>query len=294
MKPKSYTFFIAFSPHGNMRRVRVPLAVLHVMLALSVVGGVTVLAGVGSYSRMLWKVTDYNSLRREKDTLKKQYTHLQAVVKDTNQRLSSLQGLATQVALTYGIMRFRQTPFGLAEGPVDSEAAYRQSVEQFDFLVRNASAVALASDGLRLMPGRGFEEFKYTPSLWPVLGHVTGSFGERMDPFSGEGAFHAGVDISSYYGDEVRVAADGMVVAVETRPGYGRLVIVDHGFGLTTWYGHLSGFKTRVGAQVTRGEVVGYVGTSGRASGPHVHYEVRSYGAPVNPWRYLRGGSATD
>ena len=275
-----------------MRRVRVPLALVHLLLALSVVGGLTVLAAVGSYSRMLWKVTDYNTVRREKETLKKQYTHLQAMVKDTNQRLSSLQGLATEVALTYGIMRFRQTPFGFPDMPANSEAAYQQSMEQFNFLVKNASAVALASDGMRLIPGRGIEEFKYTPSLWPVLGHVTGSFGERLDPFSGEGTFHAGVDISSFYGDEVRTAADGMVVSVESRPGYGRLVIVDHGFGITTWYGHLSGFKTRVGAQVTRGEAIGYVGTSGRATAPHVHYEVRSYGAPVNPWRYLRGGNA--
>jgi murein DD-endopeptidase MepM/ murein hydrolase activator NlpD len=79
---------------------------------------------------------------------------------------------------------------------------------------------------------------------------------------------------------------------METRPGYGRVVVVDHGFGTSTWYGHLSGFNTRAGAQVKRGEVIGYVGTSGRSSGPHVHYEVRVNGAPVNPWRYLRSSSA--
>ena len=100
------------------------------------------------------------------------------------------------------------------------------------------------------------------------------------------------MDISTNYGDPVRAAADGLVVEVETRAGYGRMVVVDHGFGTTTCYGHLSGFNTRPGARVKRGDVVGFVGTSGRSSGPHVHYEVRVYGAPVNPWRYLRGNSA--
>ena len=288
MKSKSYTFFIASSNRGDVRRVRIPDYVLHLLTILAIVGGVTVLAAVGSYSRMLWKVANYNSLRREQDTLKRQYKQLQATVSDTNQRLSSLQSLATEVAMTYGFLRFRQTPFGLTDAPVEPEAAYQRSVEQFNFLKKNPTAVALANEGLRLMPRPGVGDAAFTPSLWPVIGHISGSFGERLDPFSGEGAFHAGVDISSQYGDEVRAAADGLVVAVESRAGYGRLVIVDHGFGISTWYGHLSGFRTQPGARVKRGDVVGYVGVSGRVTGPHVHYEVRIHGAPVNPWRYLR------
>jgi murein DD-endopeptidase MepM/ murein hydrolase activator NlpD len=288
MKPRAYTFFIASNDRADVRRVRIPAYVMHLLTLLAIVGGVTVLAAVGSYSRMLWKVTNYNTLRREQDTLKKEYKQLQATVSNTNQRLSSLQSLASEVAMTYGFTRFRQTPFGLTDAAVEPETAYQQSVEQFNFLKKNPTAVALATEGLRLMPRPGLGDASFMPSLWPVIGHITGSFGERLDPFSGEGAFHAGVDISSQYGDEVRASADGVVVAVETRAGYGRLVVVDHGFGVSTWYGHLSGFRTQPGARVKRGEVVGYVGVSGRVTGPHVHYEVRIYGAPVNPWRYLR------
>jgi murein DD-endopeptidase MepM/ murein hydrolase activator NlpD len=127
-----------------------------------------------------------------------------------------------------------------------------------------------------------------------VHGSTTGSFGERLDPFSGEGAFHAGVDISAEFGAPVRATADGLVVAVETRAGYGKVVVVDHGFSLSTWYGHLSRFNTQMGQRITRGDILGFVGTSGRATGAHVHYEVRSNGAPVNPWRYLRTGSSAD
>ncbi len=288
MKPRAYTFFIASSDRGDVRRVRIPAYVMHLLTLLAIVGGVTVLAALGSYSRMLWKVANYNTLRREQDTLKKEYKQLQATVSNTNQRLSSLQSLASEVAMTYGFMRFRHTPFGLTDAPIEPETAYQQSLEQFNFLKKNPTAVALATEGLRLMPRPGLGDASFMPSLWPVIGHITGGFGERLDPFSGEGAFHAGVDISSQYGDEVRASADGVVAAVESRAGYGRLVVVDHGFGISTWYGHLSGFRAQPGARVKRGEVIGYVGVSGRVTGPHIHYEVRIYGAPVNPWRYLR------
>jgi len=131
------------------------------------------------------------------------------------------------------------------------------------------------------------------PTLWPVVGRITGVFGERLDPFSGEGAFHSGLDIASRYGDEIRATGDGIVDTVEQRAGYGKLVIVDHGFGVTTWYGHLSGFNVQVGMRVKCGDVIGYEGDSGRSTGPHLHYEVRIYNTPVNPWRYLRNVSPT-
>ncbi len=107
MKGKYYTFFIASSASGGMRRLRVPFYVLHALAILAVVGGVTILAATGSYSRMLWKASSYNSLRREQDALKQQYKVLQVEVKDTNQRLDSLQSLASEVAMAYGITRFK-------------------------------------------------------------------------------------------------------------------------------------------------------------------------------------------
>src|ERR1700747_3905224 len=122
MKGKSYPFFIASSASGGMRRLRVPFYVLHLLMVLAVVGGITVLAGIGCYSRMLLKATNYNSLRREQDNLKQQYRQLQTEVKDTNQRLNSLQSLASEVAMAYGISRFRQTPFGLTDVVDEPEA----------------------------------------------------------------------------------------------------------------------------------------------------------------------------
>ncbi|HUC42302.1 MAG TPA: M23 family metallopeptidase [Candidatus Micrarchaeaceae archaeon] len=288
MRGKNYTFFIASTDSGGMRRISVPFYLVHFLVLLAIVGGVTISAGIGSYTRMLWKVTNYNSLRREQDTLKVRYRELQTQVKDTNQRLDSLQSLASEVAMAYGINRFRTSPFAVGDTTDQPDDQFQESVEEFNFLEKNPSAVAASGGGLRLLPASQLNSLGIVPSIWPVMGEITGHFGERLDPFSGEGAFHSGIDIASHYGDAVRATADGVVTLVDQRAGYGMLVIIDHGFGVTTWYGHLSKFNTQAGMQVKRGDVIGYEGDTGRSTGPHLHYEVRIYNTPVNPWRYLQ------
>jgi murein DD-endopeptidase MepM/ murein hydrolase activator NlpD len=294
MKPAAYTFFVASGRKGTFRKIIIPVYVLHLLAILAVVGGITVVAAASSYTRMLWKVGNYNALRRQQDTLKHNYEQLESTVQDTNQRLNSLQSLATEVAMTYGFMRLRQSPFGLENASAGPNAGFEQSLAQFNFLEKNVTSAALPPGGLRLLAMPGLGDLTSTPTLWPVIGHLTGTFGQRMDPFSGEGAFHTGVDISSQYGDAVRVAADGVVIEADTRAGYGRLVVVDHGDGVTTYYGHLSTFSVLPGELLRRGDTIGNVGVSGRSTGPHVHYEVRINGAPVNPMRYLRQAAAAD
>ena len=285
---------MASNRKGTFRKITVPIYVLYLLGVLAAVGGVSVLAAAGSYTRMLWKVGNYNTLRRQQDTLKHNYEQLQSSVQDTNQRLNSLQSLATEVAMTYGFMRFRQSPFGLNEASADSNGNFQNSIAEFNFLERNASSAELPMGSLQLLSTEGLGDPTSTPSLWPVVGHLTGTFGQRMDPFSGEGAFHTGVDISAQYGDAVRAAADGIVIEAGDRAGYGRLVVVDHGYGVTTYYGHLSTFNVLVGEQIRRGDTIGNVGVSGRSTGPHVHYAVRINGAPVNPMRYLRQAVSAD
>src|ERR1700736_3054177 len=293
MKGKTYTFFIASTP-GKLKKLVVPAYILHGIAVLAIIGGITVVAAAGSYSRMLWKVGNYNALRHDQETLKKQYRQLQNTVDDTNQRLDSLQSLATEVAMTYGVLRYHPAAFDQSDNPMDAQDAFDRSVEQYTFLKKNAATIAISSGGLRLMPVMSFADSTYTPSIWPVMGHITDGFGERLDPFSGEGAFHTGVDVASDYGAPVHATADGVVINAETHTGYGRLVVIYNGFGITTWYAHLSAFSAIPGAGVKRGEGGGYPGISGRSTGPHVHYEVRMNNAPVNPWRYMRSNPTGD
>jgi murein DD-endopeptidase MepM/ murein hydrolase activator NlpD len=293
MAPETYTLFVASSRSGRMHRFRVPFYALYALTGLAVVGTITVAAAVGSYTRLLWKAGNYNALLRKQGTLEKQFHELQQTADETGQRLNSLQSLATDVAMTYGFIRLRNSPFANVQPLAKTDTSYDHSMDEFNFLESNAPHLTLAGN-MNLLPVPGLGEISFTPTLWPVLGRITGSFGERLDPFNGEGAFHTGVDISSQYGDGVHSGGDGVVVRAEEASGYGRLVVVDHGFGIETWYGHLSSFSVAPGMRVKRGDLVGHVGVSGRSTGPHVHYEVRINGAPVNPMRYLRSSTSAD
>jgi len=122
-----------------------------------------------------------------------------------------------------------------------------------------------------------------TPAIWPTRGYISGVFGNRIHPFTGRYEFHNAIDIATQLGNKVIAPADGVVLVAETRDYYGKLIIVDHGFGYVTRYGHLSGYNVREGQRVRRYDVIGYVGTSGRSNGPHLHYEVRYYEKPMNP-----------
>src|ERR1700684_4734366 len=249
MSGKNYTFYIASTP-GKMRKVVVPAYQLHVLAVLALIGTLTVVAAIGSYSRMLWKVGNYNALRHDQETLKKQYHQLQSTLFDTNQRLDSLQSLATEVAMTYGVLRYHPPAFDEPDGPANAQDSFDRSVEQYTFLKRNAAIIAVSNTSLRLMPAMSFADSTYTPSIWPVLGHITDSFGERLDPFSGEGAFHTGVDVATDYGAPVHATADGIITIAGDHAGYGRLVVIDHGFGISTWYAHLSAFSAVTGGRV--------------------------------------------
>src|SRR5258708_30275319 len=174
MKPEAYTLFIASNRNGSFRKVNVPVYVLHLLAVLAFVGGITVVAAASSYTRMLWKVGNYNTLRRQQDTLKHNYEQLQSSVKDTNQRLDSLQSLATEVAMTYGFMRFRQSPFVLDTALAGSNAGFDQSIAQFNFLEKTLTSSALPPRGLHLLPVPGLRDLTAAPALRPVVGRLTG------------------------------------------------------------------------------------------------------------------------
>ena len=126
-----------------------------------------------------------------------------------------------------------------------------------------------------------------TPSIWPTHGWLSSSMGNRADPLTGEKDFHPGLDISADTGDPVYATADGKVTNAAMAGNYGNLVIIDHGFGIETRYGHLSAFKVRDGQMVKRGDLLGLVGTTGRTTGSHLHYEVRANGRILNPLQLL-------
>lgn len=131
------------------------------------------------------------------------------------------------------------------------------------------------------------ERLVRTPSIMPTLGWISSDFGVRENPFTGSEGMHEGVDIANRFGSPVVAAADGYVFFAGEKQGYGKMVLLQHGFGITTIYGHLSEILVKEGMNVRRGEMLGRVGTSGRSTGPHVHYEIRVWGVPTDPQKYF-------
>ena len=126
-----------------------------------------------------------------------------------------------------------------------------------------------------------------TPSIWPTHGYISAAFSRRINPFTGRLEFHSAMDIATQLGNKVIATADGTILVAETRENYGRMIIIDHGFGWSTRYGHLASFNVREGQRVKRGDIIGFVGSTGRSTGPHLHYEVRFFDKNVNPWDYI-------
>jgi murein DD-endopeptidase MepM/ murein hydrolase activator NlpD len=126
-----------------------------------------------------------------------------------------------------------------------------------------------------------------TPSVWPVRGYLASGFGNRTDPFTGQPDFHPGLDISTPSGAKVQAPADGVVVSTGLKGSYGNAIVIDHGYGVVTRYGHLSAFNVKPGQRVRRGDVIGFVGQTGRATAPHLHYEVWVRDQNQNPIQYI-------
>ncbi|HEX2330026.1 MAG TPA: M23 family metallopeptidase [Candidatus Angelobacter sp.] len=283
MRKRFYIMLVARNTEGELLKIPIPLHYAYVFIAGALIGMMIITGMAGSYTRMVLKAQRFNELRREKEALTKQYSQLEQVAQESEMQAQSLSSLAGEVSSLYGL---KPDPAFQDDDPASA------SIQQFYALrmtaMSGAASVGIGMGDFREATTRDWMRLAAAPTLWPVQGRITGSFGERIDPFSGEGAFHRGVDISSDIGTRIIAPADGVVSFSNIMNGYGRAVMIDHGNGISTLYGHMSGFAVSSGQLVHRGDTIGYVGSSGRSTGPHLHYEVRIFNTPVNPHKYLR------
>jgi murein DD-endopeptidase MepM/ murein hydrolase activator NlpD len=246
-----------------------------------------VLAAAGALTgslQLLWKASQFEKLQADFERVRGRNKALESDKLKSERQMSQLEGVAKTVSQVYGLDSL-SSPTANDLRPMDeddnSSASIKESIQEFNILK------AASFSHIYHHYAHQFQT-KVQPSIWPVNGVIRSSFGRRSDPFSGESAVHAGVDLSASIGTPVKVTADGVVEIVTSAGGrYGHLVVVDHGGGLLTYYGHLSQFLVVPGQEVRRGEVVALSGASGRVTGPHLHYEIRLHGTPVNPYNYL-------
>jgi murein DD-endopeptidase MepM/ murein hydrolase activator NlpD len=306
LRKRYYIIFVARQEDGELRKIPIPLHYVYVFVAAAVIGLFTVTGMAGSYSRMLMKTARFNQVRTERETLRHDYLQMEQVAHEKDVQAASLGSLASEVSALYGLRQghlgktlvAKKPAQGGPKGDSSNDQVYAQSyTESLDqFLALRSTAMSgevnqgteMARNFSNRFPtGFGIVDVAYAPSIWPVQGIVTSSFGARLDPFNGEGAFHSGIDIATFKGDAVRAPADGTVTKAGMGTGYGREIRLDHGHGVETLYAHLSGFAVVAGQDVRRGDILGYVGSSGHSTGPHLHYEVRIHDTPVNPAKYL-------
>ena len=288
MRKRYYILFVARGDEGELRKIPIPVHYLYVFLAGAMLGMFIITGMAGSYARMLLKVARFNQLRTEKQALQQRYKTMEQLAKEKETQAAALSSLADEVSALYGLKNDKQP-----DGPsLDPDARYTASIDRLHALktvaMSGAATLNIETDRNRIASLSDWVRASAEPNVWPVEGRITSSFAERVDPFLGEGAYHRGVDISTNYGRAVMAPADGMVEFADYMSRYGMLVILQHSNGFSTRYGHLSGFAVMPGQRIHRGDIIGYVGMSGRATGPHLHYEVRINDNPVNPYNYLR------
>ena len=305
LRKRYYILFVARGEDGRVRKIPLPLQYVYGFVAASLVGAFTIVGLAGSYTRMLLKTESFNQVRTERETLRKNYQQMAQIAHDRDVQVASLGALASEVTALYGLrqnkmMAGRPGAAGSKNASASQALALTDDVNQQEVTLSIDQFYALRTQamsgrvtralegGLSSSFGGDWTEIADAPSLWPLEGRVGSSFGQREDPINGEGAFHSGIDIDAPYGSPVRAAADGEVTGASMGAGYGRQIVLNHGHDVLTVYGHLSAMAVLPGQHVTRGQVIGYVGQSGRATGPHLHYEVRVHNVPVNPHKYLR------
>lgn len=293
-----YTFIVI--PHASPRlhKLKLPVRALYLLAAIGILSFFVVVALGFNYAKIAFKAADYDKLQTENTDLKVQKKNLEVATRKLGEKMNKLETTSRKIQTL--LENDAVTNRGRVNGPavggsnVDYPTAdlVRSSNlrESIDLLKGRTAEMEDHLTILEQVAQQRAIRLRYTPNLWPVRGTITSHYGNRADPFSGDAELHLGVDISALYNAQIHAPADGIILYSERKAAYGNLLIVDHGNGLTTRYGHLSRSLVKAGQKVKRSDIIGLVGTTGRTTAPHLHYEVRMNDRPVNPRRYLPRG----
>lgn len=282
---------IIIVPHSKAKFLKFSFSTRAAVLAVSAVilGAILSIVAIVYTGSAVSRKAEAKRLRAENRELQKVNEELKTTVTDVQARLEEFERRTSRLALAAGMN-------GVGEAlPSESEqdartgrgGPYKRVPENPEELRVQEQWIAKNLDAVeRQLDSRG-DRLAATPSIAPVIGVLTDGFGRRKDPFTGRLAYHRGVDISARRGTPVIAPADGVVTFTGRQRGFGREIRISHGFGVVTVYGHLSKIQVAPGDRVHRGDVIGRVGSTGRSTGPHLHYEVHVDGAAVNPLYYI-------
>ncbi|MGD2115218.1 MAG: peptidoglycan DD-metalloendopeptidase family protein [Acidobacteriota bacterium] len=221
-----------------------------------------------------------DKLRQENEELRDANRAFEDSLADLQDKIADYEQRTRQLAIVAGIDGLDGAEAGIGGSAGDDSA-------DLDFMRYRADRLSSRLDHVQEKLEERTRWFSSTPSVMPVKGILTSGYGNRRDPITGRRAFHPALDIAAQPGREVRAPADGIVTRAGRIGGLGNAVYVSHGFGVNTRFGHMARLNVKPGDRVQRGDVLGQVGSTGRATGYHLHYEVHVDGKPVNPLGYI-------
>ena len=302
MSMASKKLTILFLP-GTTNKVR-KINVSNRLISILILFMLSITIGIG------WIITDYSKIKGQAPELlalkkenKLQKTQLIALTKKINnitQKITGIQEFDHRLkALTNIEPSIEQNQF-LAVGGSNNdtlksdyqlEEVHNGLIREMHAALENVETEIVSTSISQTEINNFFEKQKSilacTPSIKPVNGWLTSGFGYRVSPFTKQREFHKGIDMASRIGTPVISPADGLVVSASKQGNYGKVIVINHGYNMKTRYAHLHKYRVKKGDLIKRGEIIGEVGTSGRCTGPHLHYEVLLSGVPVNPLRYI-------
>jgi murein DD-endopeptidase MepM/ murein hydrolase activator NlpD len=252
------------------------------------------------YIQVRKKSFELSQLRQETQNQKSQIHFFSSKIEDLEKQLSKLKDFDKKIRIIANLEKGQETAsFMGMGGPSPSDVREKLKAEKdekglvqqlktdIDRLKSEAANQEESLSELEKLLQTKKEVLVHTPSIWPVQGWVTSGFGFRTNPFTGLTQMHEGIDISNRIGIPVTASADGIISDIGSDWAHGKILVISHGFGMITRYSHLNKVLVRVGQKVKRGDKIAEVGMSGKTTGPHLHYEVRLNGIPVNPMRYI-------
>ena len=289
MANEFYTLIVVPHAKARFRKVQVSVKLMKWVGSAATLLSVALVAVLLHYTRIAYEVHELRHLRSENSELKQKTIEYEQNAGKMQTKLDQLQNMVKKLGIMAGLEQ------SLPEGGVAVGVGGPNGVTEAPALA--TGSMATMDKELTTLAARSvqLEEFyrdqhtllASTPSIWPVRGYLSAAFGNRADPFTGQRDFHPGLDISTPIGTRVQAPADGVVVTTAEKGAYGNTIILDHGFGIVTRYGHLSGFNVKPGQSVHRGDIIGFVGSTGRSTGPHLHYEVWVRDQAQNPIQYI-------
>ncbi len=289
-----YTFMIIPSSRGKARKIILSNKTIRFFfLTLSILFIAFTLIFL-DWLRTSYAKIEVRRLKAENANQRDKIKMYEDLTRELQEKIDGFKSYVEKLNVFAGL----QSPYALKEvgsggvskndiGTIINNSLQKPALQKPEVLKKTADEV---EQNLKILD-QFFQDQSYRlsalPSIWPTRGYLSGFFGNRKDPFTGKIDFHPGLDISTQLGNKVFATANGIVIVAEYRKGYGNVVIIDHGFGFSTLYAHLSKIAVKEGQKVKRWDVIGYVGTTGKSTGPHLHYEVRRYNQSVNPLDFI-------